>query len=82
MIEIDKGLLHIEGEPESIWEELRVICKVMYNKTKKDIGEDNAKKLLKATATLSMMTEEEQEELEKKAPEEVKEILERSGKLL
>ena len=40
------------------------------------------KKLLKATVTLSMMTEEEQEELKKKTPEEVKEILERSGKLL
>lgn len=82
MIEIDKGSLNIEGRPGLIWEELRVICKAMYNKAKEDIGEGNAKKLLKATVTLSMMTEEEQEELEKKAPEEVEEILERLGKLL
>lgn len=38
--------------------------------------------MLKAAVTLSTMTEEEREELEKKAPEEVQEILERTGKLL
>ena len=82
MIKIDKGLLHINGRPGLLWAELSAICKEMYNKTKEEIGEDNAKKILKAATTLSMMTKEEQEEFEKKAHEEVQKILERSGKLL
>lgn len=82
MIKIDKGLLHIEGRQGLIWAELSAICEEVYNKAKEDIGEGNAKKMLKAAVTLSTMTKEEQEELEKKAPEEVQEILERTGKLL
>lgn len=82
MIKIDKGLLHIEGRPGLIWAELSAICEEVYNKTKEDIGEGNAKKILKTATTLSMMTKEEREELEKKASEEVKEILEKLGKLL
>ncbi len=82
MIKIDKGLLHIEGRSWLIWKELSAICEAVYNKTKEDIGEGNAKKILKAATTLSTMTEEEREELEKKAPEEVKETLEKLGKLL
>ena len=82
MIKIDKGLLHIEGRQGLIWAELSAICEEVYNKAKEDIGEGNAKKMLKAAVTLSTMTKEEREELEKKAPEEVQEILERTGKLL
>lgn len=82
MIKIDKGLLHIEGRPGLIWAELSAICEEVYNKTKEDIGEGNAKKILKTATTLSMMTKEEREELEKKASEEVKEILEKLGELL
>lgn len=82
MIKMDKGLLHIEGRPGLIWAELSAICEEVYNKTKEDIGEGNAKKILKTATTLSMMTKEEREELEKKTSEEVKEILEKLGKLL
>ena len=82
MIKIDKGLLHIEGRQGLIWAELSAICEEVYNKTKEDIGEGNAKKILKTATTLSMMTKEEREELEKKASEEVEERLEKLGKLL
>ncbi len=82
MIKIDKGLLHIEGRLGLIWAELSAICEEVYNKAKEDIGEGNAKKLLKAAVTLSTMTKEEREELEKKALEEVKERLERLVELL
>lgn len=82
MIKMDKGLLHIKGRSGLIWVELGNICEAVYNQTKEDIGEGDAKKILKSVMTLSTMTKEEREELEKKAPEEVKEILERSGKLL
>lgn len=82
MIKMDKGLLHIEGRPGLIWAELSAICEEAYNKAKEDIGEGNAKKLLKAAVTLSTMTKEEREELEKKELEEVKERLERLVELL
>lgn len=82
MIKIDKGLLHIEGRQGLIWAELSAICEEVYNKAKEDIGEGNAKKLLKAAVTLSTMTKEEREELEKKTLEEVKERLERLVELL
>lgn len=82
MIEIDKGLLHIKGMPRLIWAELSAICEEVYNQTKEDIGEGNAKKILKTATTLSTMTKEEREELEKKTSEEVEERLERLGKLL
>lgn len=82
MIKMDKGLLHIEGRSGLIWAELSAICEEVYNKTKEDIGEGDAKKILKSVMTLSTMTKEEREELEKKEPEEAKEILERLGKLL
>lgn len=82
MIKMDKGLLHIKGMPRLIWAELGNICEAVYNQTKEDIGEGDAKKILKEVMILSTMTKEEREELEKKTSEEVEEILERLGELL
>lgn len=44
MIKMDKGLLHIKGMPRLIWAELGNICEAVYNQTKEDIGEGDAKK--------------------------------------
>ena len=44
MIKMDKELLHIKGMPRLIWAELGNICEAVYNQTKEDIGEGDAKK--------------------------------------